>query len=403
MLTGVQNGMPMPFPKYDIQPVYSIQQAVERREQMVSFVKQIMIDGIDFGSIPGTGKGDEPGKPTLLKPGAEKLLSFFGLSVTLQCEKVEDWDGSEHGGEPLFSYTYRACAFRGTLLIAQADGNANSRESKYRFRWINETDIPPSLNKERLMKRGGNVREPIFAIQKAETSGKYGKSQEYWDNFKEAMANGTGRPVWIPKRGGGEDMEGYEIDSTVYRVPNEDIPSQVNTLIKMAQKRAIVAVALLAVNASEFFTQDVEDLVDSYQTDKSSATATPAAIAPQDAHRGERDAIQAYLATLPPTEAEKRRAEIAKALKVETFNLLDVDRLPADWLTWITNKITKWEKSKPVDGAPAEPTPPVDAQVIVPSVPTLEEQADILKAEAAAASKAQADDEPPLEDPFADS
>jgi hypothetical protein len=34
----------------------------------------------------------------------------------------------------------------------------------------------------------------------------------------------------------------------------------VNTIDKMAQKRALVAATVIAVNASEFFTQDVEDM-----------------------------------------------------------------------------------------------------------------------------------------------
>jgi hypothetical protein len=47
----------------------------------------------------------------------------------------------------------------------------------------------------------------------------------------------------------------------VGRAPNPDIADQVNTIQKMGQKRALVAACLLAVNASEFFTQDVEDMM----------------------------------------------------------------------------------------------------------------------------------------------
>jgi len=50
------------------------------------------------------------------------------------------------------------------------------------------------------------------------------------------------------------------IRDSVYRVPNEDVFSQVNTVQKMAQKRALVAATMLAVNASEYYTQDLEDL-----------------------------------------------------------------------------------------------------------------------------------------------
>jgi len=41
---------------------------------------------------------------------------------------------------------------------------------------------------------------------------------------------------------------------------NKDIHDQVNTIQKMAQKRAFVAVVLCGVGASDFFTQDIEDM-----------------------------------------------------------------------------------------------------------------------------------------------
>jgi hypothetical protein len=44
------------------------------------------------------------------------------------------------------------------------------------------------------------------------------------------------------------------------KVPNPDVADLVNTIDKVAQKRALIAATLIAVNASEFFTQDVEDM-----------------------------------------------------------------------------------------------------------------------------------------------
>jgi len=43
------------------------------------------------------------------------------------------------------------------------------------------------------------------------------------------------------------------------RVPNPDTADVVNTIQKMAQKRALVPATLLATSGSEFFTQDLED------------------------------------------------------------------------------------------------------------------------------------------------
>jgi len=50
-----------------------------------------------------------------------------------------------------------------------------------------------------------------------------------------------------------------DCDAALYRIPNPDVADVVNTIQKMAQKRALVAATLIATSASEFFTQDVED------------------------------------------------------------------------------------------------------------------------------------------------
>jgi hypothetical protein len=240
-------------------PVQTVQLAVKRREEMVSFVQQIMVKNIDYGVVPGTDK------PTLMKPGAEKLCTFFGLSLRPTIvDKVEDWTGENHGGEPLFYYLYRYSVLKDGDLIAEADGSCNSRESKYRWRFVRESDLPPGANKDKLQRRGGTAREAEFALRKRETGGKWGKPEAYWKKFEDAIAAGTAKRCKIPKKDGGE-MPGWEIEDTLYKVPNEDAPSLLNTIQKMAQKRALVGAVLLAVNASEFFTQDLDDMVPEHQ------------------------------------------------------------------------------------------------------------------------------------------
>lgn len=237
-----------------LMPAMTVGHAMTRYNTIVSFVRQVMKDGVDFGTVPGTDK------PTLLKPGAEKLTTLFGLTPQFPIvREVEDWDGKDHGGEPFFDFWYKCQLWRGDTLIAEADGSCNSRESKYRWRWVSEEDIPPGMNKTNLKTRRGSLIEFDFAVDKAETGGKYGKPAEYWQAFKDAIANNTAIRTTRKTRDGRE-FAAWQIDTTVYRVPNEDIFSQVNTMQKMAQKRALVAATLLAVNASEFFTQDLEDL-----------------------------------------------------------------------------------------------------------------------------------------------
>lgn len=241
----------------DFMPTMTIQQAIDRRNAFLMFQKDVMKSGVDFGEMPGTGK------PTLLKPGAEKLCTLFGLTPRSSfIEKVEDWTGKDHGGEPHFFYHVKISLYRNEQFVAEADGSCNSWEKKYRFRWLPESELPAGFDKVRVKTKSGTIREPAFAVDKAETSGRFGKPAEYWDRFITAIQNGTARSAEMPKRGGGV-MEAWEIGETMYRVPNEDIFDAVNTIQKMAFKRALVACTLIATNASEVFSQDQEDLIES--------------------------------------------------------------------------------------------------------------------------------------------
>ncbi len=180
----------------------SIEAAIERHNLIVEFVKKVLVKGIDYGTVPGI---DED---FLLNPGAEKLSAFFGLRMgepEIVSEK-EDWD------KPLFAYTYRVKLYRLGEMIAWCDGHCNSMESKYRYR---------------------NV----------------------WD-WKATDADKT-RAIRVEKR---NDKNGQQ--HTVYVVENDDIYSQVNTLRKMAQKRARVGAVHIACSVSEFFSHGITEIVD---------------------------------------------------------------------------------------------------------------------------------------------
>jgi hypothetical protein len=63
------------------------------------------------------------------------------------------------------------------------------------------------------------------------------------------IKNGEMRPAWK-----------LTVGAVQYRIPNPDFADSSNTVLKMAQKRALVAACLVVTNASAFFTQDVEDM-----------------------------------------------------------------------------------------------------------------------------------------------
>jgi len=219
----------------DWMPVLSIEDAIRRKQSIISFVKQLMVKDTDYGDVPG-GR-----KPTLLKPGAEKLCSYFGLIPRYLAQSVtRDWTGKDHGGEPFFEFDYKCQLVRlnrQESIVGEGDGSCNSWETKYRYR--EQKRVCPTCNSASIIKG------------KAEYGGG-------WLCFKKQGGCGA-------KFG---DKDASITGQIIGRVPNPDVFDQVNTFEKMAQKRALVAATLNAVNASEFFTQDQESATDDGGSDQ---------------------------------------------------------------------------------------------------------------------------------------
>jgi len=191
-----------------------------RMNIMRQATKEILVESVDFGAIPGAGD-----KPTLLKPGAEKLCFLFGLRPTFELrDSIEDWAGG------LFYYRY-ACVLHSQdgEVLADGEGSCNSREVKYRYRQ-GERKCP-------------NCGKSAIIKGKSEYGGG-------WVCF--AKKGGCGAKF----KDGDASIEGQETG----RVENPDPADLVNTIQKMAQKRALVAAVLVGAGASQFFTQDVEDM-----------------------------------------------------------------------------------------------------------------------------------------------
>lgn len=209
----------------------SITHMAQMRNALIAFTKEVLVKDQDYGVVPGVQK------PTLLKPGAEKLMNLFNMSVEFECtDKVLDLHSK------FLAYTYKATAKTALgRIVTQCEGSVNSYEPKYRYVWM-EKAKPDQATQERL---------------KAEGTGKFRKSSSGW--------------IWVE------------------RTENPDLVGLQNTMQKMAQKRAFVGAILLATNASEFFTQDVEDMgfidveatvVDSKPAEKAAAVKPQPVAAP---------------------------------------------------------------------------------------------------------------------------
>lgn len=200
--TNLPAELPMPGPMTALPSTEEMQSRLSRQLTMMKirddFIRQAMEPGIDYGDPA------EDGKKALLKPGAEKLLLFFGLYAHIECIKeIEDF------GAELFVYTYR-CEIRqigSNIVVAVCEGDASSQEDKYRWVWKTERDLPAGVDKSTLKSRTST----------------------------------------------------YGNQSVVkYRVTAENPADKRNTLRKMAQKRALVGGTVIATATSGIFMVDIE-------------------------------------------------------------------------------------------------------------------------------------------------
>ncbi len=181
-------------------------------------MREVMQKDQHYGVIPGTGT-----KPTLLKAGAEKLCLTFRLDP--QYEITERQDGIH------LHITSKCTLYHITTgqRYGSGMGSCSTREAKYAYRA--QARKCPHCGKEAIIK---------------------GK-EEYgggWLCFKKKDGCGTKFPD------GDVAIEGQSSG----RIPNEDVADQYNTVLKMANKRSLVAAVLNATAASDIFTQDIEDM-----------------------------------------------------------------------------------------------------------------------------------------------
>ena len=201
------------------------QRAIEQVTTLANIIRTLRADvlkaGTDYGVIPGTGD-----KPTLLLPGMEKLMRALRLRpeyVLLTAH--EDFD------KPLFHYRYecRMVEVDSGLTVSTAIGSANSYEGKWRYRKASR--VCPSCGKDTIIKGKAEYGGGWICFAK-----KGGCGAKFAETAKEITDQPEGRQV------------------------NEDIFDQINTIDKIAQKRALSSAIKGAANVSEFFTVDLDDL-----------------------------------------------------------------------------------------------------------------------------------------------
>jgi hypothetical protein len=173
----------------------SVAQIMARRSAIQELMRSTMREDVDYGVIPGTQK------PTLYKPGAEKICSLFQLAPRVHVTDL--------GTPDSVRYQVRVELYTvGGIFCGEGIGSASSAETKYQWRASvckEEFDATPEDRRRLAYKRG--------------------RENSYY---------------------------------TVMQVRTEPEDGD-NTVLKMGKKRALVDAVLTVTAASDIFTQDVED------------------------------------------------------------------------------------------------------------------------------------------------
>jgi hypothetical protein len=209
-----------PTNAYLLSPVMNVALAKQRLQEFQAFIRDYLVEGEDFGKIPGSPK------PCLLKPGADKLCELYGLTDDYEfIERVDDHD------KGIYDYTIKCIITdrRSGLLVSTGLGSCNSLEQKYR--WRDSKRLCPQCGKDAITKSKEEYGGGWFCFAK-----KGGCGAKFSPN-DEAI---TGQPIG--------------------RAINEDVADQKNTILKMAKKRSKIDATLSATRSSGVFTQDVEDM-----------------------------------------------------------------------------------------------------------------------------------------------
>lgn len=221
-------------------PVMNLE-SIRQREEVLQAIRGLLLEGQDYGTIPGTPK------PALYQPGAQKVCTWFGYAPAFEVlpGSIEDWGGEAHG-YPLFYYHVRCDLYtQDGVRVGQGNGSCNSWEKKYRYR-----------SGERACPQCGKPGTIIKGNPQYERDASY-LERGAWLCF--ARKGGCGAKFY------GDDPAITKQDTG--RVDNPDFADSVNTIRKMADKRAMIAAVLNTTGLSQFFTQD-EDTIRQPQVDQ---------------------------------------------------------------------------------------------------------------------------------------
>ena len=208
----------------------TVDEVVEQKDKIEQVMRRVMKEGTHYGVIPGVNK------PSLLKPGAEAINVALRLAPHYVSEKIWHEDGH--------LTVVAKCELHHIptgLVIGTGEGLCTTRESRYAFRRAQR--VCPNCGESQ-------IKRSKYAPKEGDYEGASAEDEPGWYCWKKE--GGCGMNFAADDKRITEQEEG--------KVPNPDLADTYNTVLKMADKRALIAADLNATAASDIFTQDAEDL-----------------------------------------------------------------------------------------------------------------------------------------------
>src|ERR1700719_397190 len=192
----------------------AVTQTMDMLKQVRQFVAKEMVDGTDFGVIPGTGT-----QKVMLLSGAMKVCMLYN------CYPKYSVETSEIGGGHVEFRVKTELVSRATdAVVGSGLGSCSTMESKYRWRNSDAFEVTDMAIPADAKEKKADYRKKGFGMKKTDAG---------W--------------VWVRFTGGGT------------RAENEDIYDQRNTVLKMAKKRSLVDASIGLGCMADLFTQDLDD------------------------------------------------------------------------------------------------------------------------------------------------
>ena len=207
---------------------------VKSQVNMIQHVlRDVMIDGEHFGTIPGCGE-----KKVLFKSGSEKIMLTFRLSNDTEIEVLEMLNGHRE-------YRIKCTLFSPDgQRLGTGVGSCSTMEGKYRYRAgtgdVTNVPVPKGYWDAR---NSGDMQKAAKTLKDA------------------AAAAGLDGDKFGTKK----CDAGWMIATIIDKAEHDNPADYYNTCLKMAKKRALVDATLTTTAASDIFTQDIEDDPDLYR------------------------------------------------------------------------------------------------------------------------------------------